>query len=673
MLSSLLIANRGEIARRIIRTARRMQIRTVAVYTEADRSWPHWREADEAVLIGAGPAAESYLSIPRIIAAARERDADAIHPGYGFLSENAAFATACTAAGLIFVGPPAEAIRLMGSKAEAKSRMAKAGIPVVPGYGGERQEPDFLEQKASEIGYPVLIKAVSGGGGRGMRRIDRAGDFAAGLAAAKREAASAFGDDRVLLERWIDTPRHIEVQVFADSHGNAVHLFERDCSVQRRHQKVVEEAPAPGLPPEMRAAMGEAAVRAALAVGYCGAGTVEFIAEAPRGRAPDRFYFMEMNTRLQVEHPVTEAVTGLDLVEWQLRIAAGERLPLTQAAIPLHGHAMEARIYAEDPDSDFRPATGRIWSASFPSPPGIRVDSGVAERTMVGAHYDSLLAKVVAWGEDRNEARHRLAQALADTRIVGPTTNLGFLLGILAHPEFAAGGVDTGLVGRARDDLVGPAPEPGLAAGAILEWLRREAACLAAATPGPWGRSDGFEIGGLPRRSLLPLEINGTPYTAEVAWTESGPELISLGGRRATGDIDAEVFWGGGEAFVVSGGRQIRVAFPDALSTRTRFHAAGGEVRAPMPGRIASIAVAPGQIVARGDVLFTLEAMKMEHSVLAPVAGEVRQVLVTAGAQVEQGAPAISLHATEGGDESSPRREAGTAQPHEDVQHRDIG
>jgi 3-methylcrotonyl-CoA carboxylase alpha subunit len=381
-----------------------------------------------------------------------------------------------------------------------------------------------------------------------------------------------------------------------------------------------------------------------------------------------------MNTRLQVEHPVTEAVTGLDLVEWQLRIAAGERLPLAQPEIPLRGHAIEARVYAEDPDSDFRPATGRIWIASFPSTTGVRVDSGVAEGTVVGAHYDSLLAKVIAWGEDRDEARNRLAHALADTRIVGPTTNLRFLSGILAHPEFAAGGVDTGLVGRALDDLVGPAPDPSLAAEAILEWLRREAACLAAATPGPWGRSDGFQIGGAARRSLLPLEINGMPHTAEVAWTETGPELISLGGLRPAGDIDAEVFWGGGEAFVVSDGRQIRIAFPDALATRTRFHAAGGEVRAPMPGRIASIAVAVGQIVARGDVLFTLEAMKMEHSVLAPVAGEVREVLVTPGAQVEQGAPAILLHAAEGGDESSPRQEeAAFDEPHEEVRPRDIG
>jgi 3-methylcrotonyl-CoA carboxylase alpha subunit len=535
----------------------------------------------------------------------------------------------------------------MGSKAEAKSLMAKAGIAVIPGYGGERQEPDFLKQKAYETGYPVLIKAVAGGGGRGMRRIDRARDFEAGLAAARREAAAAFGDDRMLVERWIDTPRHIEVQIFADSHGNAVHLFERDCSVQRRHQKVVEEAPAPGLGSEMRAAIGEAAVKAALAVGYRGAGTVEFIADGSRALTSDRFFFMEMNTRLQVEHPVTEALTGLDLVEWQLRIAAGERLPLAQAAVPLRGHAIEARIYAEDPGSDFRPATGRIWTVSFPSGAGIRVDSGVAEGTVVGPHYDSLLAKVICWGKDRAEARGRLADALDKTRIVGPTTNIAFLSGILAHPEFAAGGVDTGFVGRALHDLAGPAPEPGLAAGAILEWLRREAARLAAATPGPWSRADAFQIGGLPRRAPLTLEIDGAPETAEIAWTESGPELLSLGGQAPAEAMDAEVVWGGAEAFVVRGGRQIRVGFPDTRFPRNTSHAAGGEVKAPMPGRVTSIAVAPGQTIVKGEVLFTLEAMKMEHSVLAPVAGEVREVLVAPGAQVEQGAPAISIRAAE--------------------------
>ncbi len=436
MLKSILVANRGEIARRVFATARRLGIRTVAVTTDADNSWPHWREADSFVSIGEGPAGESYLSGERIIAAALTEGAEAIHPGYGFLSENAAFAEATAEAGLIFVGPPPTAIRSMGSKSDAKRLMALAGVPVVPGYNGERQEPYFLKQKAYEIGYPILIKAVSGGGGRGMRRVAKVIDFDDALASAKREALSAFGDDQVLLERYVETPRHIEVQVFADRHGNFVHLFERDCSVQRRHQKVIEESPAPGLSEETRVALGEMAIKAAAAVGYEGAGTVEFVADASRALDLDSFFFIEMNTRLQVEHPVTEAVTGIDLVEWQLRVASGEPLPRRQEEIAFTGHAIEARLYAEDPAADFRPSTGRIVTLSLPSGPGIRVDSGVEEGTVVGPYYDAMLAKVIASGADRREAVSRISRALGRIRIAGPKTNLAFLSAIIATPDF---------------------------------------------------------------------------------------------------------------------------------------------------------------------------------------------------------------------------------------------
>jgi 3-methylcrotonyl-CoA carboxylase alpha subunit len=643
MLSSLLIANRGEIARRIIRTARRLGVRTVAVYTDADRSWPHWREADEAVRIGEGPAGESYLSIERIVAAARESGAEAVHPGYGFLSENAAFAEACAAAGLIFVGPPAAAIRAMGSKAEAKAIMAKAGIPVVPGYGGERQEPDFLKQKAYETGYPVLIKAVAGGGGRGMRRVERALDFEAALAAAKREALGAFGDDRVLVERYVERPRHIEVQVFADAHGNVVHLFERDCSVQRRHQKVIEEAPAPGLLEEVRAAMGEAAVKAAAAVSYRGAGTVEFIADSSRGLRVDGFWFMEMNTRLQVEHPVTEAVTGLDLVEWQLRVAAGEALPLRQDEIALAGHAIEARLYAEDPRHDFRPGTGRIWAASFPAGEGVRVDSGVEQGSVVGPHYDALLAKVIATGSSRDEALERLREALSGTRLAGPTTNLAFLSAIAAHADFAAGGVDTGFVDRVLPQPLGAAPQPSAAAPAIAEWLGREAARLAAGAPGPWARTDAFEVGGLERRSSLPVAIDDETLAAEVVWRKSGPVVTAVGGVEPGEAASGDIVWAGREAYVLTAGGQLRVAFPDPVERELASASAGGEVKAPMHGRVTAVAVTVGDVVEKGALLFSLEAMKMEHAVAAPLAGRVANLSVVPGGQVEQGAPAAVI------------------------------
>ncbi len=446
MFESLLIANRGEIACRIIRTARAMGLRTIAVYSEADADAPFVRQADDGRLIGPAPARDSYLVIDKIIAAAKETGAQAIHPGYGFLSERAEFAEACAGAGIVFVGPPASAIRAMGLKDAAKALVEKAGVPVVPGYHGARQEPDFLRQKADEVGYPVLIKAVAGGGGKGMKRVDKTTEFEAALASARREAKSAFGDERVLVEKYVEAPRHIEMQVFADRHGNVVHLFERDCSLQRRHQKVIEEAPAPGMTAEMRAAMGRAATEAARAVGYEGAGTVEFIADGRGGLKADRFYFMEMNTRLQVEHPVTEAITGLDLVELQLRVAAGEKLPFGQADIKPTGHAVEARLYAEDPEKRFLPSTGRLYALTFPSGPGIRVDTGVEEGSEVTPFYDPMIAKVIAHAPTRVAALDRLAAALGDTLVAGPKTNVRFLKKLCEAPAFRAGTFDTGFI-----------------------------------------------------------------------------------------------------------------------------------------------------------------------------------------------------------------------------------
>jgi 3-methylcrotonyl-CoA carboxylase alpha subunit len=637
MFRSLLIANRGEIARRIARTARRMGVRTVAVVTEADRSWPHWRETDDAVAIG------DYLSVEEIIAAALKSGAEAIHPGYGFLSENAVFAEACAAAGITFVGPPAEAIRAMGSKADAKALMGLAGIPVVPGYSGERQEEGFLRQKAYEIGYPLLVKAVAGGGGRGMRRVDLAIDFPAALAAAKREGLASFGDDRVLLERCLKSPRHIEVQILADVHGNVVHLFERDCSLQRRHQKVIEEAPAPGLSEELRRSLGEAAVKAAKAVGYQGAGTVEFIAEGGAGLQPDAAFFIEMNTRLQVEHPVTEAITGLDLVEWQLRIASGEMLPLKQAEIAATGHAVEARIYAEDPADGFRPSTGRLWAASFPAGGGIRVDSGVEPGSVVSPQYDALLAKVIAFGHDRDEALRRLAEALERVRIAGPKTNLAFLLRVASHSDFVSGGISAEFADRELEHLVDAGLDPTFAAPAIRAWLARDAARPNGAVPGLWTRSDGFQLGGLTRRSRLEVEIDGKAVTAQLAWTQSGPEIVALGGKPPDDAADAEIIWGEREAFVLSRGRQLHVGFPDPLARQADDAAADGGVPAPLHGRVVAVEVEPGAHVAKGEPLFTIEAMKMEHAVVAPISGTVQAVRIALGTQVEQGAPAILI------------------------------
>jgi 3-methylcrotonyl-CoA carboxylase alpha subunit len=647
MLRSLLIANRGEIARRIIRTARRMGIRTVAVMTEADRTWPHWREADAFVSIGEGPATDSYLSIERIVEAAISSGAEAIHPGYGFLSENAAFAEAVAEAGLIFVGPPPAAIRSMGSKSDAKRLMALAGVPVVPGYGGERQEPYFLKQKAYELGYPLLIKAVAGGGGRGMRKVARALEFDEALAQAKREALAAFGDDQVLIERYIETPRHIEVQIFADRHGNIVHLLERDCSLQRRHQKVVEEAPAPGVSDEVRRALGEMAVKAAAAVGYEGAGTVEFVADASRALSPGSLFFIEMNTRLQVEHPVTEAVTGVDLVEWQLRVASGEPLPRSQGEITFAGHAIEARLYAEDPAADFRPSTGRLVTLALPQGAGIRVDSGVEEGSVVSPFYDAMLAKVIAWGADRGEAVARLGAALGQVRVAGPRTNLAFLSAIAASPEFRAGGVDTGFIDRALATLRGDPLQPSLAASAIVDWAARQARNRANGASAPWTRTDAFELGGMERRTMLPVEIDGAPATAELIWSKDGPTVVSIGGALPEYAEGLETAWSGREALVLQGGRQLRVAFPDPLSRELQEGDAGGDIAAPISGRVVEVAVITGARVARGDPLFSIEAMKMEHGITAPRAGTVRAVRVAPGQQIAEGTIVVVIELEE--------------------------
>ncbi len=538
MLGKILIANRGEIACRIIRTARRMGIATVAVYSAADRGALHVDTLADARSwpIGAAPARDSYLNIAAIVDAARASGAEAVHPGYGFLSENADFAEACAAAGLVFVGPPAAAIRAMGSKAAAKALMARAGVPVVPGYHGDEQDPGRLAEEARRIGFPVLIKASAGGGGRGMRVVNAPGEFHPALESAKREAAAAFGDERVLIEKYLERPRHIEVQVFADRHGNTVHIFDRDCSIQRRHQKVIEEAPAPGLDEKRRRAMGEAAVAAARAVGYAGAGTVEFIASAD---ASGEFYFIEMNTRLQVEHAVTEAVTGLDLVEWQLRVAAGEALPWHQQDLVRHGHAIEARLYAEDPERDFLPQTGTLHGLRFPPPEVARVDTGVRQGDAVTPFYDPMIAKIVAWGEDRPAAVGRLRRALAETAILGLRTNLGFLARVAGQPEFAAGRVDTGFIERHREALLGPrgpAPDEALAAAVVTRLTARQMA--AEAETARFGRP-GFRHGlgataGGSAVSVIrtsSLRAGADERIVEARAAQAGGWLLRLGGR----------------------------------------------------------------------------------------------------------------------------------------------
>jgi len=648
MVSSVLIANRGEIACRIARTARRMGLRTVAVYSDADVDALHVRLCDEAHAIGAAPAAESYLSIEKLIAVARAARVDCVHPGYGFLSENAGFAQACADTGIVFVGPPPEAMRAMGLKDRAKALMEAAGVPVVPGYHGERQDSKFLKEKAYEIGYPVLIKAVAGGGGRGMRRVDKHADFDVALESAQREALSSFGDARVLVEKYVSAPRHVEMQIFADNHGNVIHLNERDCSLQRRHQKVMEEAPAPGMSAAVRAAMGAAAVAAAGAVGYAGAGTVEFIADGANGLKEGGFWFMEMNTRLQVEHPVTEAVTGLDLVEWQFQVAAGERLPLTQVDVPLDGHAVEARLYAEDPERNFLPSTGRLLALDLPTGDGIRVDTGFEHGNDVTPFYDPLLAKVIAHGKTREAALDALADALDRTVVAGPRSNAGFLAALCRAREFRKAEFDTGFIERHLAALGAVPQPPDLAAAArgVERLLAREnvriaaaAACEPEQPPSPWDSLDGFQLSGA-RTISLPITIDGERDVATAGYGPGGVSVTVGGVMPAT---DAVVIDTAGAVLVLRGGRQSKITLRTDTGTDTGHGGNGGIVRAPMHGKVLALLVEEGAPVTRGQRLAIIEAMKMEHTLTAPIDGLVSGIAVAANAQVAEGAKVMTI------------------------------
>ena len=643
MFKSVLIANRGEIACRIARTARRMGIRTIAVYSEMDATSLHVRQCDEAYAIGPAPAAESYLVINKLIAAAKQAQAECIHPGYGFLSENADFAEACLDAGIVFVGPPASAIRAMGLKHHAKTLMEKAGVPVVPGYHGELQEPKFLKQKAYEIGYPVIVKPLAGGGGKGMRRVERHADFDTALEGAQREAKSSFGDARVLVEKYVAGPRHIEVQIFADRHGNAIHLGERDCSLQRRHQKVMEESPAPGMTPEMRARMGAAAVAAAKATGYVGAGTVEFIADATNGLKAGSFWFMEMNTRLQVEHPVTEAVTGLDLVEWQFRIAAGEKLPLTQEQIASKGHAVEARLYAEDPERGFLPSTGRLVDLQFPEIDGLRIDTGVERGSEVTPFYDPMVAKLISRGQTRDEAFDRLAVALERTIVAGPRSNIGFLVALCRAAPVRKGDFDTGFIDGNLVEL-GAVPH-GLDRGAAAfgaQWLLAQDHLPASDPPediteetqSPWDVADAFQMSGT-RRLTLPIVANGEAAVAEVVYTAKGSELSVEGVAPAS---DALAIAGSDAVFVLRHGRQTKVSLRDPGLAEAGDQDKSGLVRAPMHGKVLAVLVEKDARVVRGQRVAVIETMKMEHTVVAPIEGTIAEVFVAKDSQVAEGA-----------------------------------
>ena len=629
MIESLLIANRGEIAFRVIRTARRLGIRTVAVYSDADAKALHVRQADQAVHIGASPARESYLVGERIIAAAFQTKAQAIHPGYGFLSENADFAQAVIDAGLIWVGPKPASIRAMGLKDAAKARMIAAGVPVTPGYLGEDQSPDRLQAEADAIGYPVLIKAVAGGGGKGMRRVENAAEFRDALMSCQREAASSFGDDRVLLEKYILSPRHIEVQVFGDSHGQVVHLFERDCSLQRRHQKVIEEAPAPGMDEATREAVCGAAVRAAKAVDYEGAGTIEFIADASEGLRADRIWFMEMNTRLQVEHPVTEEITGQDLVEWQLRVASGKPLPKRQDELSITGWAMEARLYAEDPATGFLPSTGRLEHLLFPQ--GVRVETGVREGDEVSPYYDPMIAKLVVHESTRPEAIERLRNACTSVECDPVRTNAWFLARLLAEAQFRAGTVTTGFIGA--NEQLASAPDPG---DELLQ-VAADAVVMSALNLGHRGDLPfeimfglrGFRLNA-PERLDVRLDVAGELRT--VSLTMSSSELLDASWARPTAliDDDANI-----TAFQHGAAFHIKQHRPEGVAVGG---AADGAILSPMPGRVIAVEVAAGDQVTKGQKLVTLEAMKMEHSLVAPFDGMVAELNVETGGQVSEGA-----------------------------------
>ena len=655
MFAKILIANRGEIACRVMRTAHRLGIAAVAVHTDADRAALHVRLAGEARRV------ESYLDIDAIVAAARAAGAEAIHPGYGFLSENEEFAAACSKAGLVFVGPPAEAIAAMGDKAAAKRLMEKAGVPLVPGYHGEEQDPAHLEKEAARIGFPVLIKPSAGGGGKGMRVVSNRREFGPALEGARREAKSSFGDDRVLIERYLERPHHIEIQVFGDAKGNVVYLFERDCSVQRRHQKVLEEAPAPGLDPKKRSEMGAAAVAAARAIGYSNAGTVEFIAEQD-----GRFYFMEMNTRLQVEHPVTEMVTGLDLVELQLRVAAGEILPFSQEDLRLEGHAIEARIYAEDPERDFLPATGRLAHVAFPhQDTDVRIDAGVESGDEITPWYDPMIAKLIVRGADRDAALARLRRALADVEIAGVRTNVAFLRRIAASKAFGRAELDTGLIERNRHEIF-PKRDPigtdVLAAAAFAELAyeertARERAQASGDPYSPWYRVDGWRLNEDSHHDFLFVE-GESEHPVRVLFSASGLRLAVHGKEHAFAGkplddaalsirLDertyrARVLRDGDDWHVFAGGDYRRLTLRHGLSGQDE-EARRGSLAAPMPGRIVQVMSRPGEAVKKGQALLILEAMKMEHTVTAPADGIVKEIHFAAGEQVLEGAELVTL------------------------------
>ncbi len=644
MFASLLIANRGEIACRVIRTARRLGVRTTAVYSDADAEAPHVEQADDAVRIGPARAAESYLDQAALVEAIAASGAEAVHPGYGFLSENADFAAAVAAAGAEFVGPPPQAIRAMGSKIEAKRLVANAGAPVVPGYDGADQSAEALAAEAARIGYPVLIKAAMGGGGKGMRSVSRGEDFAVALAGARREAAAAFGDDAVLLERHLQAPKHIEIQILADAAGKTLSLYERDCSVQRRHQKVIEEAPAPMFSTELRQAMGDAAVRIAQAVGYVGAGTVEFMVE------DGAFYFLEMNTRLQVEHPVTEAILGLDLVEWQLRIAAGERLPFEQEDLAIDGHAVEARLYAENVKRGFLPSTGTLHRIAFPT--AVRVDSGVKEGTEVSVYYDAMLAKLIAHGADRRQAVAALRHALQATEIAGVEHNIAWLLRILRHPQFDSGAHATNFAEQYAAELKPADDSPATAAALVSSVLRGRGS-------DPWQRLDGFQAN-LPHEQLIRFRQGRKRLDARLISVGEGFSVVGAGdellledaqlhgdllcARHAGRRIQVRVIQRDNVIFAIHAGATERLTLiePDS-SAFGQAAESGARIVAPMPGRIASIAVALGDRVQADQTVVVLEAMKMEHNIRAPAAGSVVAIHCVAGGRVDEGAELIGI------------------------------
>lgn len=642
VLTTLLVANRGEIACRVMRTAKALGLTTVAVHSATDRDARHSREADIRVDLGGSKAADSYLQIDKLIAAAKASGAQAIHPGYGFLSENAGFARAIEAAGLIFLGPPASAIDAMGSKSAAKALMETAGVPLVPGYHGEAQDVETFRAACERIGYPVLLKATAGGGGKGMKVVEDVSQLAEALASAQREAQSSFGDSRMLVEKYLLKPRHVEIQVFADQHGNCLYLNERDCSIQRRHQKVVEEAPAPGLSPELRRAMGEAAVRSAQAIGYVGAGTVEFLLDA-RGE----FFFMEMNTRLQVEHPVTEAITGLDLVAWQIRVARGEALPITQDQVPLNGHAIEVRLYAEDPANDFLPATGRLeLYRESAEGPGRRVDSGVEEGDEISPFYDPMLGKLIAWGEDREQARLRLLSMLDEFAIGGLKTNINFLRRIIGHPAFAAAELDTGFIPRYHEQLLP-------AAGELSdEFWNTAAQAFAQSLPGtaraddpasPWAINSGLRAG-LPREITLHLSCEGQDRALTLG---AGGDAKLLGEQLLTEHNglrrQQRAIRMGDSLYLQWDGELRRVQTYDPISAVEASNSHQGGLTAPMNGSIVRVLVEAGQSVEAGAQLVVLEAMKMEHSIRAPHAGVIKALYCQEGEMVGEGSALVEL------------------------------